>query len=365
MFNVFQRGRADAGRAATDALQLAEQTLLAEALLHASAHLIGRPDPLAAARHFCEAMTGTTPNICLAWAWFGDARAPRLSPQVAVGPAIAQAEGPLSIAGDFLTQREDALATPDTNAARIFALAPTSLHGPWRDAANRFGARSALVAPIGVGGDQRGLLGVYATPANYFQPLHVGLMQTVGQLLHATLVATRREAARPADALADPITGLANRHGARKQLDETWLQPSDHESRGVLAFVALDRFRDLNDRFGRLTGDHALRDVAQVLLGQARRSDLVARWGGDCFLMWLPHLATSNAGTTAEKIRVALAALPIPSDQAADERLTASLGVTPAPTHEPLSSVLDRAERALLRAKQSGRNCVIVARADL
>ena len=72
-----------------------------------------------------------------------------------------------------------------------------------------------------------------------------------------------------------------------------------------------------------------------------------------------------NAGAIAEKLRAAVAALAIPSDQAAGEHLHASIAVSPAPAGEPLAVILDRVDRALHRAKQSGRNCVIVARPDI
>ncbi|MFO1344603.1 GGDEF domain-containing protein [Casimicrobium huifangae] len=364
MLKLFQKSSLR-GEGSPDGIALAEQALLAEALLQTSAQLIGRPDPAGMARRYCEAIVSASPNICMAWVWFGDPNATVVEPQVAVGPAIL-AEKRLSIGADFFASpRSMAVLTTSGVPTRTFDLSPTATHGPWRAAASRYGARSVLIAPISSGGDERGLLAVYSTRARYFESTSAGLFQTVAQLLHAVLASSRQQADRLPDEASDLVTGLANRRHARRTLEEQWNLESEHATRGVLAIVALDGFRGVNDRFGRLVGNLALRDVAQALLGNVRRTDMVSRWGGDQFLLWQPGMAASNAGAIAEKLRAAVAALAIPSDQAAGEHLHASIAVTQAPAGEPLVSVLDRVDRALHRAKQSGRNCVIVARPDI
>ncbi len=364
MLKLFQKSPRP-GEGASGDLALAEQALLAEALLQASAQLIGRPDPTAMARRYCEAMVTASPAIRMAWVWYGDPNAAVIEPQVAVGPAVL-ADKRLAIDADFFAlPRSAAVLATSGVPTRTFELSPVSTHGPWRAAASRYGARSVLVIPISSGGDERGLLAVYATRARYFESTSAGLFHVVAQLLYAVLASSRQQAERLADEASDPATGLANRRHAKRALEAQWSVECEHATRGVFAIVALDGFRDVNDRFGRLVGNLALRDVAQALLADVRRTDMVARWGGDQFLLWLPGMAAGSASAIAEKLRAVVTALSIPSDQAAGEHLHASIAVTPAPMGEPLASVLDRVDRALHRAKQSGRNCVIVARPDI
>jgi len=365
MLKLFHKPPPPPGQGSTDGSALAEQALLAEALLEASTQLLGRPDPTAMARRYCEAMVNASPNICMAWVWFGSPGASAIEPQVAVGPAVL-AEGRLSIAADFFASSHSTPThTINGVPTRTFDLSPTALHSPWRAAATRYGARSVLITPISDGGDERGLLAVYSSRARYFESTSAGLFQKVARLLHAVLASSRQLADRLPDEASDLVTGLANRRHAKRALEEHWSLASEHTTRGVLAMVALDGFRGVNERFGRLVGNLALRDVAQALLGNVRRNDMVARWGGDQFLLWLPGMAASNASAIAGKLRAAVSALAIPSDQAAGEHLQASIAVSPAPAAEPLASVLDRVDRAIHRAKQGGPNCVIVARPDV
>ena len=238
MLKLFQKSSLR-GEGSPDGIALAEQALLAEALLQTSAQLIGRPDPAGMARRYCEAIVSASPNICMAWVWFGDPNATVVEPQVAVGPAIL-AEKRLSIGADFFASpRSMAVLTTSGVPTRTFDLSPTATHGPWRAAASRYGARSVLIAPISSGGDERGLLAVYSTRARYFESTSAGLFQTVAQLLHAVLASSRQQADRLPDEASDLVTGLANRRHARRTLEEQWNLESEHATRGVLAIVAL------------------------------------------------------------------------------------------------------------------------------
>ncbi len=349
----------------TDPLVHAEQALIAEALLGASVCLMGRPDPTGAAHAFCESLVAASPNITLAWAWFGDLRADVIAPQVVVGPAAPATSSAdrLQIERAFFAgPGADAGATTRAQRTRTFDVSPTSFHAPWRTAATTYGARSVLIVPIADASDERGWLVIYAARPKYFETISIGLFETLGQLLHAALAHSRQQVDRPLRESTDSVTGLINRRHVKQLMEQTWQLPPEHDTRGLLVVADLDGFRALNDQHGRMVGNLALRQVAQSLLANVRKTDVVARWGGDQFLVWLPGVSASVAGATAEKLRAAIAQIEVPSAQAEGALVSVSIGATPVTDKDSFSTAHDRVERALHRAKQGSRGCVVVAR---
>lgn len=359
MHNPFRKPPVPARSA--HALAHAEHALIAEALLRASAHLIGRPEPVEVAQQFCDSLIEATPNITLAWVFYGDLGAEVVQPQVVSGPAAPR--GSLQISrGFFATPGADPGAVITASRTHSFDVSPASFHAPWRAAATSFGARSILLVPIAEHGDERGWLAVYAAQPKFFETVSIGLFDTLGQLLHTALVHSRNRVDRAPEEATDSVTGLATRLHVKHQLEQAWRLPPEHDTRGLLLIADLDHFRAINDSYGRIVGNLALRQVAQSLLGNVRKTDLVARWGGNQFLVWLPNVSASVAGATAEKLRVAIAELPVPSDQAGGALMAVSIGATPVTENDSFTTAHDRADRALHRAKQVSRGCVVVAR---
>jgi diguanylate cyclase (GGDEF)-like protein len=99
-----------------------------------------------------------------------------------------------------------------------------------------------------------------------------------------------------------------------------------------------------------------------LLEKNVRRSDVISRWGGDEFLVWLPALSGAAAMTIAEQLRVSVAETPPDELERRVGELRISVGATPVPASDSFAFALDRADRALMRAKQNGRNCVVVER---
>jgi diguanylate cyclase (GGDEF)-like protein len=156
----------------------------------------------------------------------------------------------------------------------------------------------------------------------------------------------------------DHLTGLPN----RRRLDQALADAlADMRARGSVLSVLLfdvDRFKDLNDRFGHATGDRVLREIAEVLRGNSRRQDVVGRFGGEEFLYLLPGHHLDEAVSQAERIRSELARHSF-STQNGEASLTVSVGATEASPDDRPEDVLERADRLLYQAKRSGRNRIV------
>lgn len=158
----------------------------------------------------------------------------------------------------------------------------------------------------------------------------------------------------------DELTGLYNRRHLRQQLDAEWGHAERYNMPLALLMLDIDHFKQLNDGNDHLTGDAALRKVAALLLRNTRGIDTVARYGGEEFVVLLPRATRANAQIVAEKLRRVLQEAQFEGEAALPRgTLTVSLGAAAYP--EDASSaeeLLERADAALYRAKQSGRNRV-------
>ncbi|MDG2046460.1 MAG: GGDEF domain-containing protein [Halioglobus sp.] len=155
----------------------------------------------------------------------------------------------------------------------------------------------------------------------------------------------------------DPLTMLLNRHGLEQTLHVTLAQAARQQLPTSAIMVDIDHFKEINDNFGNKAGDQVLKQVSDTLQRISRASDLVARVGGEEYLLILPSTDLEDARTLAERIRIDIAesALLINRQQIA---ITASLGVAGALGAIELNKLSSEAERALHLAKRGGRNQV-------
>ena len=356
---LLQRASVPSPRAET--LASAEQCLMAETLLLASAHLLDDPDPMAAIEHMCESIVTSTPHIPVVWAWFGDVRAETIRPQIVVGMPSAMS-APLSFVWSDVTCRSSANRVLNKRSTRAFDVSTLSGSAQCRELAQRLDLNSALVVPVSNGGDDRGLLCFYSTRPKYFESISTGLLETLGQWSHFVLTQSKQRPELDADARRDSMTGVHSRRHAQHLMDDAWRAPPQHDNRGVLMLINIDEFAKINASCGTRVGDLTLRHLARVLEQNLRRSDVIARWGGDEFLVWLPAVSGTAALTTAELLRTSIASnLPDVLDGWAMS-LRVSVGATPVPSTDSFASALDRADRALVAAKENGGDCVVVAR---
>ncbi len=158
----------------------------------------------------------------------------------------------------------------------------------------------------------------------------------------------------------DPLTRLYN----RRKIDQILLQALTQAStRSPLALILLDidHFKSYNDRFGHPTGDAVIRKVAETLSHSARANDSIGRWGGEEFLIVCQETDGAQALVIAERLRQVIADIPLPE---LGEGLTCSFGVTCYRAGDQEVSLLKRADVALYRSKQEGRNRVTVTACD-
>ena len=158
-------------------------------------------------------------------------------------------------------------------------------------------------------------------------------------------------------AIRDPLTQLAN----RAEFDRVQgLFIEAHSQRGLpcsLIICDIDHFKHVNDTWGHPAGDEVIRSFAQLLKSSCRSGDLVARYGGEEFVMLCADCNVATAFDRAETVRRSFAAIPQPAT--GGRCITASFGVTQTQAGDTPATLLNRADRALLSAKESGRNLVV------
>ena len=158
----------------------------------------------------------------------------------------------------------------------------------------------------------------------------------------------------------DALTELYNRRHFIEMADKEIARSIRHARPLSLCIIDVDLFKPINDRYGHISGDEVLRQIAQLLRRHARTDDLAARIGGEEFALMLPECDAEAARAFAERLREAVAAAVF-SPGGEPQRITISIGIAElAPGRDVRPALMAAADTALYRAKSEGRNRVCV-----
>ena len=225
-------------------------------------------------------------------------------------------------------------------ATILYKMQSDPVHYPWKLELAHFVLTAAIVPTI-------------SSLAAQLSSLRSKLQSQKDELAHALtriqILATR-----------DELTGLINRRHMMEVLGQHQkrLLRSGHH-RFCLALVDIDHFKRINDTLGHGAGDEVLRGFAQALQRGLRETDVVARWGGEEFLLLLNDTAPELANVGMERARAVLAeAVLLPTDP--QLKVTFSAGLTAYDEGEGLDACIERADKALYRAKRDGRNRTVI-----
>lgn len=190
-----------------------------------------------------------------------------------------------------------------------------------------------------------------ATMKEQFTQLAVEMQQVRGQL------AKSQEEAR-----SDALTGVYNRLAFQEELVALIKKGADDTHPPCLILLDIDFFKKVNDTYGHLAGDHVLIAVAQQIKASVRGSDVVARYGGEEFAILLRDTPRSGCLAVAENVRLHIGRNPValPAELRISKRIpvTASLGGAWVRIDENPEALIERADKALYRSKENGRNQV-------
>lgn len=237
----------------------------------------------------------------------------------------------------------------------------------WKQSGYDVTTRSAIALPFSLRKEQRGVFFLRTTDED--APLEEEDVAFAGTVIAAAVNAidraydlesavTDRERFQEM-ARTDPLTGCYNRRALFERLEREIDRVKRYDRQLALLLVDLDNFKDVNDGRGHLAGDAVLRQVGNILRGDARSVDIVARFGGDEFVVVLPDTAAEGALISAERLRHRIGARDF-AEAGESLYVTVSIGVAcmPAEGVETGEEFITMADRAMYAAKDEGRNQV-------
>lgn len=159
-------------------------------------------------------------------------------------------------------------------------------------------------------------------------------------------------------AYIDQLTGVANRRYAEISLSARHEELQRYGWPFGIAFIDIDRFKDINDRHGHQVGDEVLKMVAKTLANSVRAFDVIGRWGGEEFIAILANIDIEELKASANRFRALIEKSRLPGPP--HVKVTVSIGATLARPEETPTELVARADRLMYRSKDLGRNCVTV-----
>ena len=220
------------------------------------------------------------------------------------------------------------------------------------------GIRSWLGIPLFMYGGCEGVIAVQSTQTGAFRDDHQRLLESLGLQIAAAL----QNAHLYELAMVDGLTGLFMRRYFDARIEEEIERSKRYKTPFSVVMMDVDDFKKLNDDHGHLIGDRVLRAIANVVKAQMRGVDTAARYGGEEIALILPRTEMVSAYNVGERIRSAIAEIRVTTDSEPPKVLsvTASFGIASYPESKAADGedLVRRADRALYRAKKTGKNRV-------
>ncbi len=214
-----------------------------------------------------------------------------------------------------------------------------------------------MVFPITREGKMVAIIGVGNKAIDYTEN-DVAYASRLADMIWDITERKRMEAELERLATTDALTGVLNRRELARRAEIELKRARRHQRPTAVIMMDIDHFKDVNDTYGHPVGDSVLVSMARLLTSEVRTFDLVGRYGGEEFILFLPETNIGMAQGIAERIRRAVADTPVMVDNQTI-RFTLSLGVTSSESvGQDFESLLKEADRLLYQAKQSGRNRV-------
>lgn len=156
----------------------------------------------------------------------------------------------------------------------------------------------------------------------------------------------------------DPLTKIPNRIAYNERMEQEYQRFKRHNTPLCMAVVDIDHFKQINDKYGHAAGDKTLQVIAKQLRANLRKTDFLARWGGEEFVLLFPDSGLDDMQGPLDEVRTKLESLPFKFKQQ-PVTITASFGLTQFQPDDTIEAVFDRADKHLYTAKNNGRNQIV------
>lgn len=184
---------------------------------------------------------------------------------------------------------------------------------------------SMATVPLVASGELIGAISVYSKELSYFEDEHIRLLETISKIAADAIARSKNHDEATANALTDNMTGLPNARSLEMQFDREVARAERGGGTFQVLMLDLDGFKGVNDNFGHKAGDRMLLEIGQVILGQLREYDFLARYGGDEFVALVSDANSAEVADLCDRIELAVRSFEL----VMEDGRTASVGVSP------------------------------------